>query len=356
MKEVIDKFIDKHGHLYDYSLVEYIDNVTKVKIICKKHGIFLQTPHHHKRGGGCKKCTMGKKPLTTNEFIKKSIDKHGHLYDYSLVEYNKNRNKVKIICKKHGIFSQNAAGHMNGQGCPECGKRTSKKEKLLERFNNKHNNIYEYNFEKDEYLIDEYLKIKCKKHGYFRQKISNHLISGCQKCAGKIENREDFKKRGFEKHGNIYDYSNVDYIKHNLEVDIICKKHGVFSQKPYLHFSGSGCPHCNESRGEKKIRKYLIENKIEFISQKKFENCKHKRSLIFDFFIPFLNICIEYNGRQHYEIVNKFGGISYLEDIKVKDDLKVHFCEQNGIELLTIKYTEYKIIEEILNTKFLQFV
>ena len=71
------------------------------------------------------------------------------------------------------------------------------------------------------------------------------------------------------------------------------------------------------------------------------------------FFIPFYNICIEYNGRQHYESVNKFGGMLYFEDIKLKDSIKNNFCKENKIELLVIKYDEYKIIEEILSTKFL---
>lgn len=53
MQKEINKFIKKHSDTYDYSLVNYIDNLTKVKIICKYHGVFEQTPHHHKRGGGC---------------------------------------------------------------------------------------------------------------------------------------------------------------------------------------------------------------------------------------------------------------------------------------------------------------
>lgn len=60
-EKVIEQFKKVHDDLYDYSLVNYINNTTKVNIICRKHGIFSQTPHHHKRGGGCPKCTKGKK-------------------------------------------------------------------------------------------------------------------------------------------------------------------------------------------------------------------------------------------------------------------------------------------------------
>lgn len=72
MQKEINKFFEKHGDTYDYSLVKYINNITKVQIICRKHGIFEQLPIHHKRGSGCKKCTMGAPSLSKDDFIKKS--------------------------------------------------------------------------------------------------------------------------------------------------------------------------------------------------------------------------------------------------------------------------------------------
>lgn len=53
---LINKFIDKHGDTYDYSLVDYVNALTKVKIICKEHGIFEQRSTDHKNGSGCKRC------------------------------------------------------------------------------------------------------------------------------------------------------------------------------------------------------------------------------------------------------------------------------------------------------------
>lgn len=113
-----------HGETYDYSKVEYIDNNTKVEIICKVHGSFYQTPYSHLNGSKCRKCAnflSSRKKLYNNDlFIKKSIDIHGNKYDYSLVEYKTSASKVKIICKKHGVFSQLAHHHMRGVGCTEC--------------------------------------------------------------------------------------------------------------------------------------------------------------------------------------------------------------------------------------------
>ena len=58
--------------------------------------------------------------LTTNDFIKSCIERHGDRYDYSLVEYKNISSKVSIICKEHGIFIQNSKNHRDGQGCPKC--------------------------------------------------------------------------------------------------------------------------------------------------------------------------------------------------------------------------------------------
>ena len=65
---IIEKFNKIHGNKYDYSLVEYVNNTTKVKIICPIHGIFEQTPKSHLDGNNCYKCHF----TTTNDFIKKS--------------------------------------------------------------------------------------------------------------------------------------------------------------------------------------------------------------------------------------------------------------------------------------------
>jgi hypothetical protein len=118
-----DEFINKsnkiHKNKYDYNLVEYKNSRTKVKIICKEHGIFEQVPKDHIFGKGCPFCCKNKK-LTQKNFIEKSKQTHGDKYDYSLVKYNGAKNNVSIICKKHGLFNQIAHSHIRGQGCPTC--------------------------------------------------------------------------------------------------------------------------------------------------------------------------------------------------------------------------------------------
>lgn len=108
-----------HGDKYDYSLAKYTKSVNKVKIICPKHGVFEQTASNHLAGKGCPKCA-GNVQSNTAEFIAKARRVHGDKYDYSLVNYTKSANKVKIICPEHGVFEQEANSHLQGFGCPKC--------------------------------------------------------------------------------------------------------------------------------------------------------------------------------------------------------------------------------------------
>lgn len=116
-----------HGNRYNYSLVEYKDSKTKVKIICSIHGEFEQTPNGHLKGNNCDKCG-GSSKLTIGEFIKKSDEIHSNKYDYSLSEYVRTDIKINIICPKHGIFNQLVNNHLRGYGCPICKESKGEKE------------------------------------------------------------------------------------------------------------------------------------------------------------------------------------------------------------------------------------
>ena len=117
--EFIRKAIQVHGDKYDYSKVNYINNRTKVCIICQEHGEFWQSPYKHLLGQGCPKCNKTNK-LTSEEFIRKAKEIHGSEYDYSNVKYLNTDKKVCIICPEHGEFWQTPHSHLYGQGCPKC--------------------------------------------------------------------------------------------------------------------------------------------------------------------------------------------------------------------------------------------
>ena len=154
-KEVIERFKKVHGDEYDYSLVEYFEAHTNVKIICTKngHGVFEQTPYKHFIGRGCPKCGNIKKGnsqrKSTEDFIKQANDVHPDKnYGYDKVDYKDGRESVIIVCPIHGDFSKTPKNHLKGQGCPICGeldgaeKRTYTNDEFVELSNQIHNNFY----------------------------------------------------------------------------------------------------------------------------------------------------------------------------------------------------------------------
>jgi hypothetical protein len=251
-EQFIIKAREKHGDKYDYSKVEYQNNMTNIIIICKKHGEFLQQPSNHLMGKGCKKCG-GRTIENTEEFIDKSIELHGDKYDYSKVEYNRSNQKITIICKKHGEYQQYPMVHIRGNGgCKEC-KKTSLSlinTKTTDKFINDalliHGNKYDYskvNYKNNKTQII----IICKEHGDFLQQPNNHLTgNGCIKCSGTYKySNEEFINKAIELHGDKYDYSKVDYLGMNVKITIICKKHGDFILYPIKHLHRKqDCPKC----------------------------------------------------------------------------------------------------------------
>jgi len=241
---------EKHGDTYDYSKVKYINSNTKIIIVCNKHGDFEQLPNNHSyRGDRCPKCAG--KYKTSEEFIKEAKIKHEDKYDYSKVKYINSNTKIIIICNKHGDFEQLPTSHLSqGCGCPKCaGNIKSTTEEFIKKAKIKHGD--KYNYSKIEYTNNHTeVDIKCNVdgHGIFKQTPHNHSSTGqgCPKCAGNIKSTtEEFIKKAKIKHGDKYDYTDVNYINAFTEVDIKCNVHGIFKQTPANHSStGQGCPKC----------------------------------------------------------------------------------------------------------------
>ena len=287
-----------------------------------------------------------------NNFIIKAELKHEKKYDYSLVNYTNAHVKVEIICPIHGIFLQKPNQHLMGNGCPKCIGRSKTINEYIKICGEKHNNKYDYSLVNQlDIDNDNKISIICPEHGIFNQKSSSHLFKrGCPKCGGSLKlTTEDFIEKANQIHGYKYDYSLVNYNGNKLKVEIICPEHGNFTQRANSHLNGQGCPICKESKGEKSIRYYLLNKGINFSREKKFKNCINEKLLPFDFYLPDYNICIEYDGKQHFEPVERFGGINGFKKIKENDSIKNIFCENNSIDLIRISYKEN--IYDILNSK-----
>lgn len=257
-KKNTDSFIKEavnfHGDKYDYSLVDYNGSNKKVKIICKEHGVFEQAPSNHLEYG-CVRCGYDKKLLSNEEFIEKCIDVHGDRYDYSLVEYKGAFEYVSIICKKHGVFQQEARIHQSGHNCQECSRETISENKTKSSeefiFNAKmlHGDLYDYSKVDYKHSGTE-VEILCEIHGAFKQKPRDHLGgSGCHSCgieASRLNSLKDieyFVQKAKETHGDKYDYSKSVYLGAAKQIEIVCKHHGSFWQRATDHYV-SGCDKC----------------------------------------------------------------------------------------------------------------
>jgi len=301
--------------------------------------------------------------LTTKEIIEKFQKTHGTTYDYSLVDYKNDYEKVKIICKTHGIFEQQpGCHHRQKQGCPKCAREKINKiinNRLLsnDKFIEKIENIFGkdiFDYSKTEYKgAHKDITLICKKCGNVETKDpkSFYLGYGCLKCRNKQINPKQITKEHFLKkckiiHGDKYDYSKINYISLYDKIEIICPKHGSFYQKPTIHIHcKSNCLECNISKGEEQISIWLNNNKINYIFQHqiKINNSYH----YYDFYLPEYNIMIEYNGLQHYKPIKFFGGQDSFNYLKERDKIKKDYCLNNQIKLIIISYKED--IDEILN-------
>jgi very-short-patch-repair endonuclease len=272
--------------------VEYKNNYTKIKLICPIHGEFKVRPNDHlSKNVGCNKCNnagFAKKRNIGYSIIDKFNKKHNFRYNYSLMEYNGADVKIDIICPSHGVFKQTPHHHLNGHGCRKC-------------------------------------------------------------CRLYTPTSEEFINESRKINGDKYDYSLVKYKNNRTKIKLICPIHGEFKVRPNDHKDKkSGCPICCESKGEKIIRNFLNENNLNFMPQKRFKNCRDIRPLPFDFYLYKLNICIEYDGEQHYCNKPTFGGKNIITNIQRKDKIKTDYCIKNNIRLIRISYNE-DIITKLKN-------
>lgn len=204
--------------------------------------------------------------------------------------------------------------------------------------------------------------LRCSEHGLFEILLENLLNgNGCYKC-GRIKAKNKIKKKNDEVEKYINSYNNnillnkYDYTNsYEKNLKIKCGVCGnIYTTSYYLYKeSFHMCRNCNKqfSKGEQLISKYLDEMGLSYECEKRFENCRDNKPLPFDFYLKDYNICIEFQGKQHYFPVDYFGGEETFKIRKMHDHMKKVFCIENNITLIEIKYNEIDFIKDILYSK-----
>ena len=275
----------------------------------------------------------------------------------SVIErYVNNRTAILHRCNIDGYeWSVVPYSILCGKGCPVCAgnaKRTHKQyiEDLF--LLNSHIEPIE-----DYINTDTAILHRCKICEHTWAIKPNHTLNGhgCPMCG--FKNSADSKRKSQAAYMMELSYVNTDievvgeYINYVTPLLHRCKKCGnEWDAKPCHTMRGHGCTVCNESHGERTIAQWLDDNHIAYISQYRFDDCRDKYPLPFDFYLPQRNTCIEYNGRQHYESIDFFGGEDTFKIRQQHDATKRNYCEHNDIGILCISYKQ-DIIEEL--NKFL---
>ena len=306
-------------------------------------------------GHGCEECKKEKIRLkrqkTTEEYIKelKNINPHIKV----LEKYIDNRTAILHKCEKHNIqWRPTPLTVLRGYGCNIC-----VAERMRERFIKTHEQYVQEvkKINNNIIVIEEYsganipILHKCLLDDYeWKAEPSNILsLKGCPKCAGNIRKTHD---------EYVFALMNVnpdievvgEYVNRNTPIMHRCKIDGnEWMATPSNTLYGKSCPVCKETHGERLIRQYLEKNIIKYEFQKNFDDCKDINALPFDFYLPDYNIAIEYDGRQHFEPIEYFGGQKAFEYTQKHDNIKNEYCKNNNIKLLRIPY--FKNVEEELN-------
>lgn len=215
-------------------------------------------------------------------------------------------------------------------------------EEMINVFRGIHGDRYVY--PEQEYKNEKQkIRVICREHGEFLITSGKHKIGrGCRDCVGnKPKTYDEWISVFRDVHGFRYTYP-LQKISAERHITIICDKHGEFQQDVRKHaYRSRGCPICRESKGEKSIAAFLDNNNIKYDRQKKFDDCKNKFPLSFDFFLPDYKILIEYDGEQHFREVSHWGGKEQYDILQHRDKIKTEWVSSHpDFRLLRIRYDE----------------
>lgn len=335
---------------------QYVNAKTPISHKCLMHDMeWMASPTNILNGKGCPKCANEKRHKamsgTHEEYVKEVERINRDIIVLGI--YVNARTPILHKCKIDEYEWVTSPDHiLRGHGCPKCVGNIKKTHKeYVQELSSINPNIE---------VIGNYINAstpiehKCLIHNIEWKIRPNDALygKGCPFCG--IEKSGSFRLKTHAQYVEELKMANKNIIAiesyngANTPILHKCLIDGCeWCATPHNILCGTGCPRCNESKGEKIIRKWLTEHNIEYNSQKRFNDCCDKIPLPFDFYLPSYNCCIEYDGIQHYEPIEYFGGKKSLEYTKKHDKIKNDYCANNDIKLLRIPY--YKNAEEELN-------
>lgn len=358
-EEFIKRVTDSRGDTLDLSLVEYVRAKDKIKLICTKHNHeYEQTASATLSGAnGCKFCyseSLSSSCSKPKDFYLNEIDKvFKGLYNTKKIIVN-NGDDIDVFCEDHGYFNKDFSSLKRGIGCPVCSKFTKKQggKKDTESFIHLSKQIHGEWFDYSNVIYKDSktkVNLTCNicSHNFDQKPSINLSGKGCPNCwihrnrLPKYNSRTSLKniKEKCEIHfGETLDFSNSKSVTSNEKITVFCKKcNNYFDQYRGHLVRGIGCQNCyrseKQSKPEKLIESILESNNIEFEREKSFIDCKHTNKLRFDFYINSMNMCIEYQGEQHYRPISVFGGEEAFKKQVIKDNIKRKYCSENNIKL-----------------------
>jgi hypothetical protein len=303
-EDLIRAFKKVHGNRFDYSKVKYKSNQNeKVIIGCEHHGYFTQAINGHLQYG-CFKCASiyrGKnnpKRLSTAEWIKKAKAKHGNTYSYQLVKYTNSKSKVKIICKKHGVWKVDPYSHLIGSGCNKC--------------------------------------------------------ADIKRAAVRRKPFDKFLKQAYKVHGKRYTYNKTIYLGANKSIIITCSVHGDFETTPWNHIGlKCGCTSCNTGSSIVELSYLDFKSIHQKYRQYKVPNTNYK----VDGFNPKTNTVYEFFGDFWHANPNKYASTDTLSIINLsaseiwkKDKIKINTLKRLGYNVEIMWESDWKKMKKVASS------
>lgn len=357
-----------------------------VQVICDYCGVLFSKPYQayrvvaeNKQKIACQKCsgnkinesTVIRRRVSHYSKVKEWCDKNEYVLISNESDITNIQSDIYYICPKHGEQRIKVASILQGKGCYSCGRISAGNTKANSTLHNRQNAHIEgimsmanqkgYDIISDLSEIKrntDYITYKCPIHGERHMRVLNFKIGkGCPDCAkDKASKRYSLSIDEVENRISMFGgllLNKGEYInQYQKNLRVLCNRCGCIFNTSLVLFTQHGgqvCTNCShiESKGEIKIRNYLSNMNIPYVQEKIFLECRDIRPLPFDFYLPNQNICIEFDGEQHFVDKGKFG--NSLSYIQAHDKIKTDYCHKHRIELIRIPYWEYNNIESIIN-------